>query len=614
MKLIRSWSVQNFKAINESTVHLTNLNVIVGRNSIGKSSLIQSILAMGQYFHEQLPSGKISFIGNTLDIGPVNSVINRDSSSKSMSMNVEWSAGEDLDSHVSAGIEMKIKTAKSETMDIQALTLSPRFLSNSVGGKLRCEIVRVGERVCFSYNLYFEDGYMLDMGFTMQPLTVTNEVALPNSSSSFDGSSSKAPFWLSDILPYLTSNRSWIERGRGARTFTSLDKELARVIRDAHVVNRARNRTSKVFGLLDNSEQEWLRGAAKRLDIALSHLNKIKSSPEFLRNKRPTTSNPLPDPRDYSHDIRESLQDLRRSHAYARVGLTFLLATGEDKVRSEYREFSWVFDREQVRNQDLIFFSVAQSLTAQKLLFQSHVKYLGPIRTVQPGDQKNGKSSSPMLPLGKSGEFMASFLHSSSTRMEQFAMPFNRVKGSSLQSALDAWTNFFEIGDSTRTKSSEWGATDFTLDGERTSQKGTGVSQVLPVLLACLAAEAGDTVLIEQPELHLHPAHQRKLADFFVAISNSGVQLVLETHSEYLITRLRLLVAQGIFPPDKLSVIFSEIKKRNGKKQLNFQESRTDRHGKLDYWPKGFFDDALVDRVLLSTLQYASELQSSQKT
>jgi len=611
--LISSWSVQNFKAIRDSTVNLTNLNVVVGRNSIGKSSLIQSILAMGQYFHEQLPNGKISFIGNTLDLGPANSVVNRETSSKFMSMNVVWSEANDKNSHVSAGLDLDMKSSKSETLDIRALTLTPRFLSDSTGAKLRCEIVRVGVRVCFGYSLSFEDAYTLDLGFTIQPLTATNEVALPNSSSSFDGSNSKAPFWLSDLLPYLNNTRAWIERGRGMRTFVSVEKELGRLVEDAHVVSKAANRTSKTFMALDDSEREWLRGSTKSLEIALSHLNKIKTSPDFLtKNRRIKSAPPANSPGHFFSDS-ESLQETRRSYSYARAALTFLLAMGEDNVRSEYKDFGWVFDRAEVRNHDLMFLAVAQSLASQKLLFQSRVKYLGPIRTVQPGDQKNGKSSSPILPLGKSGEFMASFLHSSSSRMGQLAMPSNRAKETSLKNALDAWTRYFEIGDSTRTKSSDWGATDFTLDGERTNQKGTGVSQVLPVLLTCLAAEAGDIVLIEQPELHLHPAHQRKLADFFVAISNSGVQLVLETHSEYLITRLRLLVAQGIFPPGNLSIIFSEIKKKKGQRQLNFQESRTDKHGRLDYWPKGFFDDALVDRVLLSTLQYASALQSIQK-
>ncbi|WP_162528596.1 AAA family ATPase [Mycolicibacterium sp. CBMA 361] len=84
---------------------------------------------------------------------------------------------------------------------------------------------------------------------------------------------------------------------------------------------------------------------------------------------------------------------------------------------------------------------------------------------------------------------------------------------------------------------------DANLDLDLTSV-GTGVSQVLPVLVMCLQAPPGSLLLIEQPELHLNPAVQQKLADFLLAIAASGRQLLVETHSDYLITRLRLRTAK----------------------------------------------------------------------
>ena len=606
--MIKSWSVNNFKAISSSTVELSNLNVLVGRNSIGKSSLIQSILAMGQYFQEQMPNSKISFIGNTLDLGPANSVINRDSSDKSMSFEVEWLVGDNPQVSLSAGLEMKLGSAKSEYMELLRLTLNPRFLSLSPEGRLVCTVFRKATTMVFVYALEFSDGYYLDLGMSTQALSATSELALPSPTST-DGITSTGPIWLVDILPSLTGNRSWIERGAGARTYVSMQNELGRLVRDAQKLSRASNKASKAFSFLDAKETEWLKGSAKKIDVALGYLAGLKSSPKLTRHQRASTQDALLEALEYDSRNRLSLDERRRAYSYTKVALIFLLSQGPHIVHSSYPEFSWIFEPSEIRNQELIYSSVGQSLGSQKSLFQSKVKYLGPIRTVQPGDQKNGKSSSVLLPLGRSGEFMASFLHANSSRIAQYALPFSKSKQTSLQSALDAWVNFFELGSNTRTKSSEWGATDFTLDGERTSQKGTGVSQVLPVLLTCLAAKPGDTILIEQPELHLHPAHQRKLADFFVAMSNNGIQLILETHSEYLITRLRLLVAQETLLPEKLKIIFSETKTRKGAKMLSFREAKTDKYGKLDYWPKGFFDDALVDRVLLSTIQYASEFK-----
>lgn len=72
---------------------------------------------------------------------------------------------------------------------------------------------------------------------------------------------------------------------------------------------------------------------------------------------------------------------------------------------------------------------------------------------------------------------------------------------------------------------------------------GVGVSQVLPILVMCLLAEPDTTLIFEQPELHLHPKVQTLLGDFFLSMSPLGKQCVLETHSEYLINRLRFRAA-----------------------------------------------------------------------
>jgi predicted ATPase len=75
---------------------------------------------------------------------------------------------------------------------------------------------------------------------------------------------------------------------------------------------------------------------------------------------------------------------------------------------------------------------------------------------------------------------------------------------------------------------------------------GFGISQILPVLIEVMLATAGSTVLIEQPELHLHPAAQAELADLFLqAAALNGIRLIIETHSEHLLLRLRRRIAES---------------------------------------------------------------------
>lgn len=73
---------------------------------------------------------------------------------------------------------------------------------------------------------------------------------------------------------------------------------------------------------------------------------------------------------------------------------------------------------------------------------------------------------------------------------------------------------------------------------------GFGVSQVMPVVVALFAAQPGQAVYIEQPEIHLHPRAQMALAGLLVDAANRDVQVIVETHSALLLTSLQTLIAQ----------------------------------------------------------------------
>ncbi len=77
---------------------------------------------------------------------------------------------------------------------------------------------------------------------------------------------------------------------------------------------------------------------------------------------------------------------------------------------------------------------------------------------------------------------------------------------------------------------------------------GFGVSQVMPVVVALLAARPGQAVYIEQPEIHLHPRAQIALAGLLVDAANRDVQVIVETHSALLLTSLQTLIAQQKIP------------------------------------------------------------------
>lgn len=122
---------------------------------------------------------------------------------------------------------------------------------------------------------------------------------------------------------------------------------------------------------------------------------------------------------------------------------------------------------------------------------------------------------------------------------------------------------------------------------------GKGLSQVLPILLVG-AAERNTTILVEQPEIHLHPKMQSDLAELFSDTENNN-RWFIETHSENLLFRLQKKVREGDLSADDVSIIYVDIAKTGNAevKNIFLQDN-----GKLtEPFPKGFFDVGLNDLI-----------------
>ena len=88
---------------------------------------------------------------------------------------------------------------------------------------------------------------------------------------------------------------------------------------------------------------------------------------------------------------------------------------------------------------------------------------------------------------------------------------------------------------------------------------GFGVSQVLPVLVQVFYAPTDTPVILEQPEIHLHPAAQSALGDVLLgAMKDNGSELIVETHSEHLLHRIQLRIAEERISKDDVALYFIE--------------------------------------------------------
>lgn len=124
------------------------------------------------------------------------------------------------------------------------------------------------------------------------------------------------------------------------------------------------------------------------------------------------------------------------------------------------------------------------------------------------------------------------------------------------------------------------------------NQVGHGVSQLLPIVDVCMAGP-DQVICIEQPELHLHPRLQSNLGDLLVDSVLRGNQVIVETHSENILLRVRRRIRQRRLKPDEVAVIYVDNTKEDG---VTVRRLRLGEQGELlDPWPRGFFDDSLED-------------------
>ena len=127
---------------------------------------------------------------------------------------------------------------------------------------------------------------------------------------------------------------------------------------------------------------------------------------------------------------------------------------------------------------------------------------------------------------------------------------------------------------------------------------GFGISQVLPVLVQCFYAPLRSIIVIEQPEIHLHPSAQSALADVMIDVINSkengidrNIQLIIETHSEHFLRRLQRRIAEGLVDEKKVSAYFAKITKS----PAVLEPLQIDQFGNISNWPEHFFGDEMED-------------------
>ena len=119
---------------------------------------------------------------------------------------------------------------------------------------------------------------------------------------------------------------------------------------------------------------------------------------------------------------------------------------------------------------------------------------------------------------------------------------------------------------------------------------GVGVSQVLPVLVLLFYIPEGSVVIMEQPEIHLHPSVQSELADVILTATRTrDIQVIVESHSEHMLRRFQRRIAEESVSVGDVRLYFTSMS--NGAAQLS--DLNLNEWGEIQNWPENFFGDEL---------------------
>lgn len=135
--------------------------------------------------------------------------------------------------------------------------------------------------------------------------------------------------------------------------------------------------------------------------------------------------------------------------------------------------------------------------------------------------------------------------------------------------------------------------TDRTSDWCRPANVGYGLSYAFPLLVAILAARQDQVIIVDSPEAHLHPRAQSAIGRILARFAAAGLQILVETHSDHVLSGVRLGILEGLIDPAEVAVhFFGRLQEEKG---ICVTTPSIDRNGSLDSWPEGFFDQAEQD-------------------
>lgn len=622
--MIKYWSLSHFKSVQDETeLDLAPLTIFAGANSAGKSTIIQSMLLTAQTIQNPVINRPVVLNGHMARLGAFTDIVSNanEKSEISIGFGLEFPKIEDrkgrprfinriprffyhdLDAEEDFSVNCKYSfSIKGEKSEKEILKLQPLLEKTEIDVKASINKKLNKHHICVKRAKHELKERLKELNLDQENLVNPEINSLQYEVESIAPTSyrrlsakklQKKNIAGSTLRHFLPSRVSVV--------YDSVETEVHQILDFLTLSNSWRDYYAE-------DEANFLNDKVREIIVEI--YQSIQENQDSEKNTR----------------LNRLLSSLDEDFTFQQVMKVFRMIppSMKDKVaelvEERKNELSEAITDGRPPNYTIRFLTlpdlVMGGVEATHNYFSQSVKYLGPLRDEPKPVYPLSGATDPM-DIGFRGEYTAAVLDiHKNTSIEYIPSKHfksdsqtTKAKTEKLSNAVKDWLNYMGVGSEIKTEDRGKLGHELkisSLDSETfhdLTQVGVGVSQVLPILVLSLLSEKGATIIFEQPELHLHPRVQTRLADFFVSMTKLGKQCIVETHSEYMINRLRYrsAISEGKDIAD--SVILYFVEKKEG--QSDYRKIKINEFGVIEDWPKGFFDEneEIASEILKAGMQ-----------
>jgi predicted ATPase len=628
--MLKSWLIQNYKPILDSgELNLAPVTVLAGRNSSGKSSLIQSILMIAQTLSSRILDRALLPNGPIVQLGTFEDILSEQTSLRTVVVSFELEMEKE---EIKIPAKSKVRLVNERLVaglssNIQSVKVTSQFRSVSTNGTSvsaieasKVNVESISMEVIGSYaqsSLFSGSETLLEFSIDIKSLTPTELDEFLKD---------VAPEYLR-LVPYATTELNYLGtfklKSKLANTHAP-DPSLvsfshflpARLIGKYVIEERRKLDIRKMIGmaLLNTTGSDFVI-LEDLSDLLVSH-GLRKEILSLCKNEGIQEAFSGRTHLDLIHWYQSLKPDEKKRNVSNKLGEIIAQNIQEESPQTAISDSKGIAALEAVTNN--VYVENLEGAVEQVVqFFTSKIRYLGPLRA-DPQSSQRFAPSSELDDVGAKGEYAAAVYDANQNASIQWYNPFDRKnEQSTLKGALDTWVNYLEVANEVKIQVAGQSGVSWQVvhrEGHKAlplTAVGVGISQVLPILVMGLLAPDNTLLLVEQPELHLHPSVQARLGDFFMGLAKCGKQCLIETHSENLVSQLRYHIVQAGGQENSDCLIYFVDQDAQGAAKFNSIEISP--QGNILNWPDGFFDETMLqeDRITAASLRKRAKKASN---